>query len=285
MTHLSYIELSRDALLHNVRVFERTKPQSWFTAVVKANAYGHGLAEVVPILEGSDLVEAYQVDDLDELRALKSVLPVSWALVYGYIPVSQIEEAMRLNAEIAVYEFEQIRELGRLVRDNDDVGAGFSIKIDALLGRQGILPNTVNAMIKEIDRYGLEPTSAYAHYANIEDTTDLNHAEAQEEAFEKAFAKLEARWPSIGRHLSATSGLLTRPNERNTMVRLGIGLYGLYPSAPLARSHAHLNLQPVMRWISHLAQVKTLPAGHPVGYGLTYRTTRPTTIGIVPQGY
>lgn len=287
MMHLSYVELSREALRHNVKALNAIRPPGWLTCVVKANAYGHGLAEIVSLLQESGEAEAYQVDDLEELRTLHRADDrlTCGILVYGYVPLSQIEEAMRLRAEITVYDFDQVRELGRLVQTYDDLGASFSLKIDALLGRQGVLPDAVDAMIEEIERFGLQPTSAYAHYANIEDTTDLNHAEAQEEAFEKAFAKLQARWPSIGRHISATSGLLTRPNDRNTMVRLGIGLYGLYPSAPLARSHAHLGLRPVMRWVSHLAQVKTLPAGHPVGYGLTYRTTRPITIGIVPQGY
>ena len=68
-------------------------------------------------------------------------------------------------------------------------------------------------------------------------------------------------------------------------MRVGIGLYGLYPSSQLQRTSDGLALQPALQWISHLAQVKELPTGHPVGYGLTYITSRPTTIGVVPQGY
>jgi alanine racemase len=290
LTHLSYIELSREALLHNARVLKEFAPSTWFTAVVKANAYGHGLDEVVTALE--EHVDALQVDDLEELRHLRR-LTDKWALVYGYIALSQLEEACRLNAEVVVYDLDQIVRLAEIKPDEEGAGlVNFSLKIDALLGRQGILPSEIDDFLDELAKYPhLEPTSAYAHYANIEDTTDLTHAEAQEAAFEEAYAKIAARYLHLGKHISATSGVLTREPERsaagmyNSMIRLGIGLYGLYPSAPLARSHAHLNLQPVMRWITHLAQVKTLPAGHPVGYGLTYRTTRPTTIGIVPQGY
>lgn len=284
MTHLSSIELSREALLHNVRALKTIAPAGWKTAVVKANAYGHGLEEIVSIL--GDEADALQVDDLDELRRLRQITD-HWALVYGYVPVGRLEEAMRLNGEVVVYSLEAIRELAR-IQESPDLLVRFSLKIDALLGRQGILPDEVDSFLNEMAVYPeLEPTSAYAHYANIEDTTDLTHAEAQEAAFDEAFEKLFARWPMIGRHISATSGVLAREKAPpyNSMVRLGVGLYGLYPSAPLARSHADLDLRPVMRWVSHLAQVKTLPAGHPVGYGLTYRTTRPTTIGIVPQGY
>ncbi len=282
MTPLSYVELSRGALVHNLRAFRAVMPRGELACVVKANAYGHGMAEIARLLDETGLVRAYQVDDVDEMDALRQALLDPQVLVYGYIPLSQLAEAARWGTEVVVYDLDQIRELGRMRRPD----VRFSVKIDALLGRQGVLPDDVERLIEEMDRFpGLEPVSAYAHYANIEDTTDLNHAEAQEEAFERAFARLRMRYPNLGRHIAATSGLLARPDERNTRVRLGIGLYGLYPSASLARSHVHLDLRPVMRWVTHLAQVKTLPKGHPVGYGLTYRTARETRVGIVPQGY
>lgn len=286
MNHLSYIEVSREALVHNLSALRTIAPAGQeFVAVVKGNAYGHGMREVVAALYGN--VEGFQVDDLDELRELRHFCDAR-ALVYGYVPISQIEEAVWSEyAEITVYDRDQLSELDRIRKERG--GARpllFSLKIDALLGRQGLLPDEVDGFLEELARYpDLRPVSAYAHYANIEDTTDLTHAEAQEEVFEAAFAKLRAQFPAIRRHFSATSGLLTRPIEGHCIVRAGIGLYGLYPSAPLARSHTELALRPVLRWVSHLAQVKTLPAGHPVGYGLTYRTTRPTKVGIVPQGY
>ncbi len=288
MTHLSSIELSREALFHNVDAFrQQTRSLAeeaqwvwtpWITAVVKANAYGHGLDEIVSMLEGQ--VEFFQVDDLDELRRLRRVSQTN-ALVFGYVPIAQVEEAQELFCELSVYDVAQLEELARLD------GGQFSIKIDALLGRQGVLPHEVDTFIKTAGALNLRPVAVYAHYANIEDTTDLTHADAQEALFSEVYEKFEAKWPGVGKHISATSGLLAHEDPRTwtSMVRLGIGLYGLYPSAPLARSHAHLDLRPVMRWVSHLAQVKTLPSGHPVGYGLTYRTARPTTIGIVPQGY
>ena len=284
MTHLSSIELSRVALLHNVAAFKAAQPSPWFTAVVKANAYGHGMEEIVGML--GDEADAFQMDDLDELRRLRRMSD-RWALVYGYVPLGDVEAALCLGeAELTVYDLDHITEIARVCAKHG-LYPRFSLKIDAQLGRQGLLPDEIDAFLEGMAAYpDLEPTSVYAHYANIEDTTDLTHAEAQETAFQDAYTKLEARWPMIGRHLSATSGVLAREKTPpyNSMVRLGIGLYGLYPSAPLARSHAHLDLRPVMRWVTHLAQVKTLPAGHPVGYGLTYRTTRPTLIGIVPQG-
>jgi len=131
----------------------------------------------------------------------------------------------------------------------------------------------------------VELISAYAHFANIEDTTDLGHAFDQIETFESCWNELRAQgWPNLGRHLSATSGVMT-VEQGNDLVRVGLGIYGMYPSASLGRRRDDLNLKPVMRWVTHLAQVKTLPARHPVGYGLTFITPREMLVGIVPQGY
>jgi alanine racemase len=151
-----------------------------------------------------------------------------------------------------------------------------------------VLPRDLDAFLQEVaERPELEVVSAYAHYANIEDTTDPSHAFEQECVFEECLGRLRSLFPQCGRHLSATSGLMAREGaqSKNDLVRVGIGLYGLYPSAPLRESHASLDLRPAMRWVSSLAQVKAIPSGHPVGYGLSFVAPRDMTIGVVPQGY
>jgi alanine racemase len=248
------------------------------------------------------------VDDLDELRALRQISDKR-ALVLGYVPAADLAEAVRLGGELAIYDLE------RLPAFAEAGGGKVHVKIDALLGRQGVLPGSVGRIVQELVRYPeIEVASAYAHFANIEDTTDLGHAQEQIAVFDVCFGQLRATFPNIARHLSATSGLMTVEQEsttpldcgdlaplsfsepasvhadtgsdsRNNLVRLGIGLYGMYPSAALARRHAALQLQPAMRWRTGLAQVKVLPARHPIGYGLTYVTPREMRIGIVPQGY
>lgn len=271
--NLSEIQLDADALRHNVRALRKLAGSTPVAAVVKGNAYGHGLEQVVRILE--DEVDAFQVDDLDELRALRAVSDKR-TLVLGYVPREGLTEAIALGGELALYDLERLPELA---------GAKVHLKIDALLGRQGILPRDLDQFVSELQQHLLvNVVAAYAHFANIEDTTDLEHAQAQIEVFEDAFQRLRTVYPSLGRHLSSTAALMT-VESGNDLIRLGIGCYGMHPSAPLRRRHTDLNLKPVMRWVSHLAQVKTLPPQHPVGYGLTYITRRETRIGIVPQGY
>jgi alanine racemase len=253
-------------------------------AVVKANAYGHGLAEVVPVIE--PLVDALQVDDLDELRELRR-LTGKRALVFGYVPANDVEEALALGCELTVFDLESVDAAG-CAASRLGLNAHVHLKIDALLGRLGALPDQVEAVVEALkERPQLAVLTAYGHYANIEDTLDPSHSLRQEDVFAACFRSVKEAFPAAGRHLSATSGVMAREGRcaANDMVRLGIGVYGLYPSDALAVSHANLGLRPALRWVSRLAQVKTLPAGHPVSYGLTYVTERPTVIGVVPQGY
>ena len=260
--NLSEIQLSRSAVQHNLAALKKLSLEGTrFVAVVKGNAYGHGVSEIVGMLEGN--VDSFQVDDVEELRQVRQLsdLPI---LVLGYVQRSDISEATR--------------QTGRTAKVH--------IKVDALLGRQGLLPADMPALAEALlQRPEIQVRSIYAHFANIEDTTDLGHAQRQIDAFDEAIATLsQAGLVGLQRHVSATSGLMT-VEQGNQMVRIGLGLYGMYPSASLARTHSDLGLKPVVRWVSHLAQVKVLPARHPVGYGLTYITPREMRIGIVPQGY
>ena len=281
MIHLSAIEIDAGALRHNLEALRALVPAgAQVAAVVKGNAYGHGLAEVIGALDPH--VDAFQVDDLEELRAVRALSrhPV---LVLGYVPFANVTEAIALGGELAVYDVER---LGAIAASGGGLGIRprVHLKIDALLGRQGVPPDQLDCFLAELRKHNVEVAAAYAHFANIEDTTDLTHAHAQLEVFDAALAKVRQIWPGAGRHVSATSGLMTVEGGSD-WVRLGVGLYGLYPSLPLQRTHGHLDLRPAIRWISHLAQVKTLPARHPIGYGLTFVTAREMRIGIVPQGY
>lgn len=277
--NLSEIQVDVAALRHNLAALKELVPRGMdVVAVVKANAYGHGLEEVVGALDGQ--VEAFQLDDLDELRRLRG-LTQTRAIVLGHVPPDGIAEAAALGGELALFDPWQVPAFARH-------GVVAHLEIDALLGRLGRTPDDLDEMVALLRGHpGLRLAGVYGHFGNIEDTTDQTHAYAQIEAFEAGLARVRELAPEAALHMSATSGLLTiEPVRRGYgLVRLGVGLYGLYPSAPLSRTHAFLGLRPAMRWITHLAQVKDLPKGHPVGYGLAFVTTRAMRVGIVPQGY
>ena len=285
--NLSYIEISKLKLIKNIQSWRSyLGPSTKLTAVVKANAYGHGQNEVASVI--NDYVDYFQVDDFRELKLLTSFVtkPI---LVLGYITKSEIEAAINLGAIFAIYDVERLK-LADQIAKRLNKKAKVHIKIDAKLGRQGLLISDINAFIDECKKCKyVEFDGIYSHFANIEDTDDPSHALAQIDTFTEAVNMFRtAGFNNLKTHISATSGILVYDKNlnKNDIVRLGIGLYGLWPSLPLEHDYQDIiKIEPVMRWVTHIAQVKTLPADYTIGYGLTYVTKKATKIAIIPQGY
>lgn len=280
---LSFIELSTKNLRSNVQFFRDTlSPQTKIAAVVKANAYGHGQNEVAQIIEKQ--VDYFQVDDLQELELLRKVSHKP-TFVFGYVAKDELARAAALDGILCIYDTERLHLLNA-IGDTMQKKIKIHIKIDAHLGRQGLLLEEVTpflAAVKKCPHILLD--GAYAHFANIEDTTDFSHAQKQIDTYHIAVKIIkENGFANIQTHIAATSGILAYEKEKglHTVARLGIGIYGLWPSAALQQSN---KITPVLRWVTRVAQIKTLPAGHSIGYGLTYITKKPTKIAVIPQGY
>lgn len=285
---LNYIEISKENLLHNFQLFRNfVHPKTKIVSLVKANAYGHGMKEVVEIL--NDEVDYFQIDDLLELREIRNYTkkPV---LVFGYVAQDELEEAVELEGTLAIYDKERAEIL-------DEIGAKrgkkitVHVKIDANLGRQGVLVENVDEFVHFLASLkNIAVEGVYAHFANIEDTADFSHAQKQIDSYAKAVDCFKRNgFENILTHISASSGILVHEQGegKSDLVRLGISQFGMWPSEELQTRFGNesFQLRPVMRWVSHLAQVKTVPAGYSIGYGLTFITSKETKIAIVPQGY
>ena len=284
---LSYIEISKGNLVHNIKCFRKVVKQGTKIAgVVKANAYGHGQAEVVKILNA--YVDYFQINSVEELRGVRKITkkPV---LLLGYVGKNDLAEAIKLDCVLTVFDFphallvnEQARKLGTKQKVH--------IAIDAYLGREGVLPANLENFLKELKHMkNLKVEGVYAHFANIEDTADFSHAQKQIDTYKNAVELFKKfGYKNIYTHISATSGVLAYEKWKGThpLVRIGIGLYGLWPSEELEKAwKKKIVLKPALKWVTHVAQVKTLPKGHSIGYGLSYITKAPTTIAVIPQGY
>lgn len=287
---LSYIELSRDNLAHNIKSLRSVaKKGTKFAVAVKGNAYGHGLREVVKMAEPH--ADYFIVNSVEELATLRKVSKKQ-TFVLGYIQPNDLKKAIALGCIMGVFSLEQAQIMNA-------VAAGLKkkqeihIAVDALLGREGFLEKDLGALFVEAKKMkSIRITGMYAHFANIEDTTNFTHASKQIGQYGKMVALAKKHgYTKFATHIAATSGLLVYEKAKgmNPIVRLGIGMYGLWPSEHIkyrwGKGTHRLELRPVLSWKTQVAQVKTLPAGRTIGYGLSYMTHEPTKVALVPQGY
>jgi len=285
------VEISRPALVHNIREFRRRiGPRKKFLAVVKANAYGHGLLEVAGLAVGAG-VDWFGVNSVDEGVALRRAgigVPV---LVLGYAPLGALEEAVDADLRLTVYNRETVGRLAGLAgRTGKTVRV--HVKLETGTWRQGVAPRDLAVFVRDIRRRpGLVVEGLSSHFANIEDTTKHDYPRRQLEIYRAACRALEAGGPRVPlKHMSCTASTILFPEPGFNLARVGIGLYGLWPSKEtylscLLDRRDPLSLKPVLAWKARIAQIKKVPAGAYIGYGGTYRTTRPTVLAVVPVGY
>ncbi|MCC7160787.1 alanine racemase [Candidatus Nomurabacteria bacterium] len=285
---LSYIELSKKNLIHNIKMFKSlAKKGTRFSVAIKGNAYGHGQNEIAQILEL--YVDYFQVNSVVELELLRKVSHKK-TLVLGYVQKEDLERAIQLNCILSVFSLEQLWHISAIA-EICHVAQEVHLSIDAYLGREGFLLNDLPEIFKEIKKSKyIKLTGIYAHFANIEDTTDFSHAQKQIDEYKKALNIAEEfDFKNLQTHISATSGLLVYENKKgiNPLIRLGIGAYGMWPSEHLKSkySNSKFNLKPVLSWKTKIAQIKILTKGRTIGYGLTFKTKKETKIAVIPQGY
>ncbi len=287
---LTWIEVDAPAIRHNLEQFRsRLAPGTRFGAVVKGNAYGHGLPEVAGIAAGAG-ADWFCVNSLAEGIALRDAGHDRPVLVMGYVPIAELAEVVGRKLRPVVYSEATVRELSRLARQHGAT-VPVHLKIEAGTHRQGVPGAEALALAERIDELpGVELEGAYTHFANIEDTTDHSFAEGQIAEFERLSAQLRESRPTLMRHAACSAATLLFHRVHLDLVRVGISLYGIWSSPETRvscreRGKATPELRPAMTWKTRIAQVKEVAEGAYVGYGCSYRTTRNTRIAVLPVGY
>ena len=288
---LQRVEVSRSALVHNLNQFRRLLgPRRRLLAVVKANAYGHGLLEVsrIVVAAGADWLG---VNSLEEAIALRDAGLDAPVLILGYVPLDALTEAVARDLRFIVYNEETLRRIGPAAA-RAGRSARIHVKVETGTHRQGVRREEVVRFVGRAERIpGVVVEGLASHFANIEDTTADEYPAQQLAVFRDACRRVrEAGFRVPLRHMSCTAAAMLFPATYFNMARVGIGLYGLWPSKEtylscLLRKRTPLRLRPALSWKARIAQVKDVPAGAFVGYGCSYRTTRRTRLAVVPVGY
>jgi len=281
----THVIIDVDALIHNIKFVRKCAgDDTLVTAVVKADAYGHGAVEAAKIFleNGADRLAVASLNEAVELRNAGIKAPL---LILGYTPNSAFETLVRNDIIGTIYSLESamaLSEAGRKLGEN----AMCHIKIDSGMSRIGLQASeeTIEA-IKEIAKLpNLEIEGIFTHMARA-DEKDKSSAKDQLEKFKWTCDRLAEEGIDIKiRHISNSAGINDlMPDFKMDMVRAGIILYGLRPSDDVDLDH--LDVKPAMTFRTELAHVKVLPKGRGISYGHKYVTDHDERIGTIPVGY
>jgi len=283
----SWVEIDGAAYRRNLSEFRSLAgPATRLMAVVKANAYGHGMDLLAPIAARS--ADALGVNSLDEALKLLGAAPIH---VLGPLSGPELEEAATLPLDVTLSTMEGIEALARGARRHG-TRPRCHVKVETGCHRQGFGLEEMDGVAGAFAAHPeLRWVGLATHFANIEDTTDHSYGRRQLRVFLEAAEALGRRGvAALLRHAACTAATIVMPETHLDMVRIGIGSYGLWPSretlVSAQREHGGgPKLQAVLSWKTRIAQVKWVDAQAYVGYGCTYRTTRRTRLAVLPVGY
>lgn len=266
-----YAEVDLAALRHNLGCVRARAPAARVLAVVKANAYGHGLARVASTLAAADGFALLELDAALYLREQHATLPI--LLLEGFFDVNELPEIAARRIAVAVHDVEQVRMLESMRLEHPiDV----FLKVNTGMNRLGVPAHSAAALAERLDRCDQVGTlRLMTHFASADEPEGLDD---QLVAFDGACAGLP-----FERSLANSAGIIRYENVGGDIVRPGIMLYGATPFANVTAEA--LGLRPVMTLHSRLIAVQELVAGDRVGYGATYAAAAPHRIGVIACGY
>jgi alanine racemase len=283
----TWVEIDRTALLANVHACRQCiGPRCQLLAMVKGNAYGHGLCETAQVLRDAG-VDMLGVEAAGEAMALRTGGITCPILLVGPLPPANVPLLWTHQLTPLLMSIEQVQMVGEYTRQ---VACGLDVhlKFDTGMHRQGIIRNELPILLDQLVKYpGLHVSGVATHLARADEAEQPEWTRRQLDQFHDIIAMLAAAGihPLI-RHAANSAAALLWPETHLEMVRLGIALYGFWPGPAVQRASAgKLTLRPVMTWKTRVAAVKEVGCGCHVGYNGSYVTTRDSRIAVLPLGY
>lgn len=271
----AWAEVDLEALRRNLALAQRHFGGD-LIAVVKADAYGHGLPRVAKALDGH--VRFLGVATVDEAQAVRDAGVQNDIFLLGPSLADEREEFTRLGVTPSLSSLEEAIDFARIGRTRSKAVVAH-LMIDTGMGREGVLPDDLSRIWPEMDTLdGLKIAGLATHLPSADE--DAEFTANQLTRFREITARLGGSRRFQWIHASNSAGLLAHPNAGCTLARPGLLLYGVSPVAPPGDP-----LIPTMRMMARVTLVRTLPAGHGISYGSDYTTTRETRVATVGIGY
>ncbi|MDR3550309.1 MAG: alanine racemase [Candidatus Babeliales bacterium] len=285
---LTWIEVDAKALAHNIAQYKSIVKNTLLAPVIKSNAYGHGIELIAKLLDENSNVDFLCTVSLSESLLLRSIGIKKPLLVLSIID-GDLHQAAQQDIALILYDMRTalaINEAGK--KCNKKIAV--HIKVDTGLSRLGLLATHVIPFIKELCLLPfISIQGIFTHFATSE-RTDQTHTDGQIAQFTNIIYQLDQLGIHIPlRHASCSAAITANQASHFTMVRTGIGIYGLWPSAQnkqlTSTIFPHFSLKPVLSWKTTIIQIKEISAGSFVGYDISYQATKPTRIATLPVGY
>lgn len=277
----THVEINLARLTENLQAIRRHVAPAGVMAILKANAYGHGLVEVARHLTavGIDYLGVAFLEEGVLLREAGVTAPI---LVMGGILGNQAPLFLDYDLTVTASSVEKLEQIDRAARQSGRI-ARVHLKIDTGMERIGVHYYNAGSLVEAaLTCTHCQVEGIYSHFASS-DAADRSSAQVQLQRFNQVLALCEQQGlrPAL-RHIANSGGILQLPESHLDMVRAGILLYGVYPSAEVERS---VVVRPAMSWKSRVVYFKVVLPGHSVSYGSTWQAEEMTRVVTVPVGY
>ena len=274
----AWAQVDTSALKHNLNVVRRFMPESSLMAIVKAEAYGHGLEGVVKALDDQD-VAFFGVATVAEARRIRNAGCRTGSFILGPCFPDEREEMVLNGWRVALSsleEAEHFNSLGSLYSKRVPV----HICVDTGMGRSGFLPDDLDGLTEKLLGMGyLDLEGIFSHLSAAAEDISFTHRQIDE--FERAVAILSQAHRYKYSHLCSSAAVFNYKVPSSNMARLGRILYGYSPMY----SPYNSELRTTLTLYSRVTLIRTLPNNHGVSYNHTYTTTRPTRVATIGIGY
>jgi len=273
-------EINLNAIAHNLQEIRRKVAPAEIMPVLKADAYGHGLKEVVRVALENDAryLGVARVEEGVQLRKQTTVQ----ILVFGGFFENQIEACLEHDLELTLFDLERAVALSKQAHAFGN-SAKVHIKVDTGMTRVGVhWQDSVDFTRRVSELSNVEIVGIYTHFASA-DAKDKSFAKMQLQRFQTVLTELKKRNIEIAiKHAANSAAILDLPDSYFDMVRPGVSIYGYYPSCETTES---IKLQPAMSFKSRVISVKEVESGEKVSYNSAFETERRTKIATMPVGY
>lgn len=294
MVHTSYIELSKQALNTNIRFLKTfLKKETRYSMVIKANAYGHGIEDILPLIEecGIDHFSVFSV--AEAMRAYKVKKKECDLMIMGWIDNDQLEWAVDHDVSFYVFTADRLKAACRVAAGLKKP-ARIHLEIETGMHRTGFCEDELPGVIKMLDEFqgDVVVEGVCTHFAGAETISNYERIQKQISTFNRLCSWLADKGINpLYRHTACSAALLNFPETALDMVRIGISSYGFWPSSETRMTHLLKEKYPedplkrVLSWKSKVMSVKKVEEGEYISYGSSYLTNRQAAIATVPVGY